>query len=46
MKITFNINYHTNWGESVYLCGTLPELGNGDAREGVEMSLVSPDIWQ
>ncbi len=46
MKITFNINYHTNWGESVYLCGSIPELGSGDAREAVEMSLVSPDMWQ
>lgn len=46
MKITFNINYHTNWGESVYLCGTTPALGSGDAREAVEMSLVSPDMWQ
>ena len=46
MKITFNINYHTNWGESVYLCGSIPELGSDDAREAVEMSLVSPDMWQ
>lgn len=46
MKITFNINYHTNWGESVYLCGGIPALGSGDAREAVEMNLVSPDTWQ
>ena len=46
MKITFNINYHTNWGESIFLCGTTPALGNGDARNAVEMNLVSPDMWQ
>ena len=46
MKISFNINYHTNWGESVYLCGTIPALGGGDAREAVEMNLISPDMWQ
>ena len=46
MKITFNINYHTNWGESVYLCGDIAALGSGDAREGVEMNLISPDTWQ
>lgn len=46
MKISFNINYHTNWGESVYLCGSIPELGSGDAREAAEMNLVSPDMWQ
>lgn len=46
MKITFNINYHTNWGESVFLCGKTGALGGGDPRHGVEMSLVSPDLWQ
>ena len=46
MKITFNINYHTNWGESVYLCGDIAALGNGDAKEAAEMNLVSPDQWQ
>ena len=46
MKITFNINYHTNWGESVFLCGGIEPLGNGDAKDGVEMNLVSPDTWQ
>ena len=46
MKVTFNINYHTNWGESLYLCGTTPELGGGDAHKAVEMRLASPDLWQ
>ena len=46
MKITFNINYHTNWGESLFLCGGIPALGKGDARDAVEMSLTSPDMWQ
>ncbi len=46
MKITFSINYHTEWGESLYICSNLPELGNGDPSKAVEMSLVSPDVWQ
>lgn len=46
MKITFNINYHTNWGESLWVCGTTAKLGGGDARNGVEMKMVSPDLWQ
>lgn len=46
MKIVFNINYHTNWGESVYLCGDIPELGSGDAVKALEMKLTSPDQWQ
>lgn len=46
MKITFNLNYHTNWGESLHLCGSIAELGNSDARAAAEMTLVSPDTWQ
>ncbi|MCH5222924.1 MAG: 4-alpha-glucanotransferase [Muribaculaceae bacterium] len=46
MKISFNLNYHTQWGESLYLCGDLIQLGGGDPREALEMSLVSPDLWR
>ena len=46
MKLTFNINYHTNWGESLFVCGGIPALGGGDSRKACEMSLTSPDMWQ
>lgn len=46
MKISFNLNYHTQWGEALYLCGELLQLGSGDPRYAVEMSLVSPDLWR
>ena len=46
MKISFNLNYHTQWGESLYLCGDILQLGGGDPREAVEMNLVSPDTWR
>ena len=46
MKLVFNINYHTVWGESLYLCGDLPELGSGDPHKALEMKLTSPDMWQ
>ncbi len=45
MKISFNINYHTQWGESVYLCGDLLQLGGGDAGKALEMKLTAPDTW-
>lgn len=45
MKISFNLNYHTQWGESLYLCGDILQLGAGDAKEAVEMRLSSPDTW-
>ena len=46
MKIVFNINYRTVWGEGLYLCGDIPELGKGDPTKAVEMKLTSPDTWQ
>ena len=46
MKITFNINYHTNCGESLHICGGIPELGGNDPHKAVEMNLQSPDQWQ
>ncbi|MDE6791633.1 MAG: hypothetical protein K2J48_00905, partial [Muribaculaceae bacterium] len=45
MKISFNLNYHTEWGEAIYLCGDLLQLGSGDPREALEMKLVAPDTW-
>ena len=42
MKLVFNINYHTVWGESLYLCGDLPELGSGDPHRAPEMKLTGP----
>ncbi len=46
MKIRFHINYHTTWGESVYICGSLPRLGGSDAEKALEMDLSGPDTWQ
>ena len=45
MKININLNYHTQWGESLYICGDSLMLGGGDAREALEMTMVSPDHW-
>ena len=46
MKVRFHINYHTSWGESVYICGGIPQLGGYDPREALEMHLASPDAWE
>lgn len=46
MKLIFNLNYHTQWGEALYLCGSLPKLGGGDAEKALEMTLVAPDQWR
>ncbi len=46
MKITFNINYSTRWGETLHICGELPALGGGDDRLAPAMKMVGPAMWQ
>ena len=46
MTLRFHINYHTQWGESLYIVGNIPELGNGNPENAVEMALTGPDMWQ
>ena len=45
MKITFNIDYHTNWGESVYIMGDIPALGGGDPKKAVRMTVEGDTAW-
>ncbi len=45
MKIKLSINYHTQWGESLFVSGSLPALGSMDPHKALELNLVSPDTW-
>lgn len=45
MKITFNIDYHTNWGESVYVVGDVAALGGGDDAKAVKMTVDGSTAW-
>ena len=45
MKIIFNIDYRTNWGESVYITGNIPELGGGDFAKALKLNLDGVDKW-
>ena len=45
MRITFNINYRTQWGESLYICGDIPELGGGDQQKAVPMNIIGAEMW-
>ncbi len=45
MKISFIINYRTNWGESVYISGDIPQLGNGNELEAVKLQLDGTEKW-
>lgn len=45
MKIRFNIHYHTEWGESVYVVGNHVELGNGDIGQALKLTFTGEDMW-
>jgi len=45
MKIYLHINYRTNWGESLYVGGTIAALGNGDDDKAPAMKLSGDDHW-
>ncbi|MDE6716085.1 MAG: 4-alpha-glucanotransferase, partial [Muribaculaceae bacterium] len=46
MNINFNINYRTLWGESVYIVGNIPELGNNDDSKAIKMNLTGVETWR
>lgn len=45
MKLIFNIDYRTNWGESVYLIGSIPELGGNQERDAIKMDFDGVSKW-
>ena len=46
MTITFNINFHTNWGEQLYITGSIPELGGEEIAFAKEMVYKKDGNWQ
>jgi len=45
MKLTFNINYRTEWGESLYITGSVKELGCNDPALAVPMKFNGFETW-
>lgn len=46
MIIHFSINFHTRWGQNLYISGSLPELGGGDPAKAVPMNYTPGDFWK
>ena len=40
MKVTFNINFHTVWGQKLCVVGSIPELGSWEPALAKEMSYM------
>lgn len=45
MKISFHIEYRTNWGEEVRILGSVPELGNNDPLKAIPLHTVDGIHW-
>ncbi|MBD5261782.1 MAG: 4-alpha-glucanotransferase [Bacteroides sp.] len=45
MKIRIHIGYHTQWGEALYISGSLPQLGGGDPQKAPMLEMTAPDLW-
>ncbi|MCE5206481.1 MAG: 4-alpha-glucanotransferase [Porphyromonadaceae bacterium] len=41
--LSFQINYHTTWGQQVCLCGSVPELGQFDETRAIILSNAGDD---
>ena len=46
MNLTFNVDYRTDWGETLYLCGNHPALGGGDPSKALPMNFTGNEKWQ
>ncbi len=46
MKISFNINFYTVWGQRIYIIGSIPELGNWEQAFAKEMQYTNDGNWQ
>lgn len=45
LRITFNTNYHTRWGEQIIVVGNTPELGQNNLRKGLKLSYTGEGNW-
>lgn len=45
MKLTFTVNYRTEWGESLFLTGSPLAMGAGDLSRAVPMKLSGVETW-
>ena len=45
MKISFNINFHTVWGQVLYVTGSTPELGSWNNLQAREMQYAGNGNW-
>ncbi len=45
MNIKFNIDYRTRWGETLYISGSIPQLGGGNPARAIKMEIEGEYTW-
>ena len=45
MKISFTVNFHTVWGQKLYIVGSIPELGSWEPALAKEMQCMGDGNW-
>ena len=45
MIITFHIDYRTNWGESLWICGSPKEMGGSDPEKALQLKPLVGNQW-
>ena len=43
MKLIFHVDYRTTWGESVFIYGNIPALGNDDVSHALKLSITDSE---
>src|SRR5437868_982910 len=45
MKLQFYLRFHTEFGQSLWLCGNIAELGNDDPAAALPMEYLDTEFW-
>ena len=46
MFLKFKINYHTSWGQNVYVSGPAKELGSNKAKKALPLRYTDHGNWE
>ncbi len=46
MKVRFRIHYDTDWGQSIYVIGSDPNLGEGDLEHAYKLDYMGDGFWE
>jgi 4-alpha-glucanotransferase len=46
MNLTFRLRYHTHHGQSLFLSGNHPRLGDGDPAKAIPLRYLDSDHWE